>query len=176
MPRTKIDLFGKEFGLTRETIRNNLIQVFLRENAGTGKGNKCSVYIYNVEKLSDGEIVFLKRPARLNKGFDFEINVSGYNFGKQRKTTMPNHDCILTDLELKKKESSSNYKIFKLHIDDLFYCKKEVSDVELQKIKFNSGYPIDLTFKVIKWFFIEQDITYWNWSGRSMLYSGISIV
>lgn len=31
------------------------------------------------------------------------------------------------------------------------------------------GFPMDLIFKTSKWFFIEQDIRYWNYSGRNML-------
>ena len=38
------------------------------------------------------------------------------------------------------------------------------------------SYPVDMICKCIKWLFIEQDITYWNWSGRNMLYNGIKNV
>lgn len=31
--------------------------------------------------------------------------------------------------------------------------------------------PIAIILLAIKWLFIEQDITYWNWSGRNMLYN-----
>lgn len=40
-------------------------------------------------------------------------------------------------------------------------------------LHFNVGQPIETILKVVKWLFIEQDVTYWNWSGRSMLYSGL---
>jgi hypothetical protein len=30
-----------------------------------------------------------------------------------------------------------------------------------------------MIIKTIKWLFIEQDIRYWNYSGRDMLWSGV---
>ena len=34
-----------------------------------------------------------------------------------------------------------------------------------------AGLIILIILLAIKWLFIEQDITYWNWSGRNMLYN-----
>jgi hypothetical protein len=170
--RHKVDLIGKNFGETRKDIRKNLVLIFLDEEPGTGKGEACSIYEYTVETLSNGEFVYLKRPARLNKGFDFEVNVSNTNFGKKRKTTRPNHDTIFKDLSSKKNENPKEYLKLRLLIDNLYHCSV-VTDEEMNKLNFQSGYPVDLILKSIKWLFIEQDITYWNWSGRNMLYSGI---
>jgi hypothetical protein len=83
----KLEITGKN----RRAIREQVIRTFLKEQPGIGKGEECSVYLYEVERLTNGETVFLKRPGRLNKGFDFEINVSGTNFGTKRRTTMPSH-------------------------------------------------------------------------------------
>ena len=33
----------------------------------------------------------------------------------------------------------------------------------------NNQHPVYIVLLAIKWLFIEQDITYWNWSGRNML-------
>jgi len=33
--------------------------------------------------------------------------------------------------------------------------------------------PIAIILLAIKWLFIEQDITYWNWSGRNMLMNSL---
>lgn len=44
----------------------------------------------------------------------------------------------------------------------------DVTDEELAAVCFNSGYAVDHIVKTIKWLFIEQDIRYWNYAGRSM--------
>ena len=44
----------------------------------------------------------------------------------------------------------------------------DVSDEEMAGICFNNGLPVDHILKAIKWLFIEQDIRYWNYSGRNM--------
>lgn len=170
--RHEVDLTGKYFGKTRKDIRKNLVLVFLDEEPGTGRGEDCSIYTYKVENLRNGEFVYLKRPAILNKGFDFEVNVSNTNFGKKRRTTKPSHKVIFDDLSSKKNEDSKEYLKLRHLIDNLYNCS-DVTDEEIDYLNFQSGYPVDLLLKSIKWLFIEQDITYWNWSGRNMLYSGI---
>ncbi len=156
----------------RKTIREKLIKEFLKEKPGTGKGELTSVYLYYVETLTDGRRIYLKRPARLNKGMDFEVNVEQTNFGTIRRTAMPSHKSILKDLKSKKKKNPRNYKKVEALIEKIYSCE-DVSDAQMRAIKFDSGHPIELILKSIKWLFIEQDITYWNWSGRNMFYSGI---
>jgi hypothetical protein len=39
-----------------------------------------------------------------------------------------------------------------------------------------TAHPIEIILLAIKWLFIEQDITYWNWSGRDMLWGHIQTV
>ena len=34
-------------------------------------------------------------------------------------------------------------------------------------------YPAEMILKVFKWLFIEQEIRYWNYSGRDMLWQGV---
>jgi len=34
-------------------------------------------------------------------------------------------------------------------------------------------HPLEIILLAVKWLFIEQDITYWNWSGRGMLWNVI---
>lgn len=60
----------------RISMRENLIQAFLRETPGTGIGDNASRYQYNVERFGNYGI-FLKRPTQLNKGFDFTVNIDG---------------------------------------------------------------------------------------------------
>jgi hypothetical protein len=171
MPTTTIS-----FTLTannREDIRNELVNLFLQEQAGTGKGDDTSVYIYEVETLQNGETIYLKRPARLNKGFDFEVNVSNTSFGTGRRTTMPSYQHIHDDLLLKKDEDPIEFTKLKGTIEKIYLCQN-VTDAEMLGFAFTRGFPTDLLLKVIKWLFIEQDITYWNWSGRGMFYSYLS--
>ena len=129
-----------------------------------------SKYLYFVETLKDGNRIYLERPANLHNGFDFLINVENINFSTTNRIKYnPSHDNIFNDLKAKKTESQEKYKkLYKL-IEDVYNCK-EIEDTNLQ---FNSGYPVDLILKVAKWFFIEQDIRYWNYSGRAMFMSGV---
>ena len=41
-------------------------------------------------------------------------------------------------------------------------------DEEMMGLSFETGLPVDHIVKAIKWLFIEQDIRYWNYSGRNM--------
>ncbi len=65
----------------RISMREYLIQAFLRETPGTGIGDNASRYQYNVEQFGNYGI-FLKRPTQLNKGFDFTVNIDGLFFKK----------------------------------------------------------------------------------------------
>jgi len=119
----------------REKIRRQLVNFFLEELPGSGKGELCSHYIYYVDELSDGKRVFLKRPAVLNKGFDFEVHIEDVNFGKSRSTSMPSHRNIVEDLHLKKKENSGEYKKLSEVIKILFDCN-EPSLAQIKSLKF----------------------------------------
>jgi hypothetical protein len=47
---------------------------------------------------------------------------------------------------------------------------------DLKDVKFQSGFSVELILKVLKWFFIEQDIRDWNYSGRGMFKSGLDYI
>lgn len=106
--RKEIELKLK--GNTRRKLRENLIQEFLKEKAGKGTGDRSSKYFYFVEKLNDDRKIFLQRPANLNKGFDFDINVTETVFEGSRKKTRPTHNHITNDLRLKKSKNRTEYK------------------------------------------------------------------
>lgn len=159
---------------TRRQFRERIIQEFLKEEPGTGKGEFTSKYTYFVETLANGSRVFLTRPARLNNGFDFEIRVEGMKFtsAKGRTTNRPSHPVIFQDLIQKKAESGKAYSdLFKL-IEDVYNCN-EISPEDYSHLTFASGLPVDMLLFIIKWLFIEQDVTYWNYSGRAMFMSGV---
>ena len=50
---------------------------------------------------------------------------------------------------------------------------EDIDYTQFENIKFKDyqhiEHPIYIVLLAIKWLFIEQDITYWNWSGRNML-------
>ena len=86
----------------RTSIRSQVIIRFLGEEPGTGKKDKCSKYIYEVEATHDGYKVILKRPASLNKGVDFTVHVEGIRFRQKGLVDMPSHSDITNDLSEKK--------------------------------------------------------------------------
>ena len=70
-------------------------------------------------------------------------------------------------MAVKKAENPAMYKkLYKL-LKKVFDCH-EVTENEYKQIKFQSGLEVDHILKNIKWLFIEQDIRYWNYSGRNM--------
>lgn len=152
---------------TREQARKTLIQSFLNEKAGTGRKELASRHLYFVETLKDGRRIYLKRPASLNKGFDFEIWVKNWAQGRDGR---PSHKLILRDLRRKCKKNSRKYISLKRAIDGVYRCQEPDKLVhKFRRLRFKTGIGVELLLKVLKWMFIEQDMTYWNWSGRAML-------
>ena len=62
-------------------------------------------------------------------------------------------------------------------IEQIYYCK-DPSNITLQNLTNNviGTIKIETILKTIKWLFIEQDITYWSFSGRAMLFNGLQNV
>ncbi|EOU1462724.1 DNA adenine methylase [Clostridium perfringens] len=166
-----------EFNLSskdRKEIRYEIVNLFLNEEPGTGKQELSSKYIYYVETLLDGKRIFLKRPANLNKGFDFIIKVEDIEFReKGADKDAPRHSDIITDLKNKRNEDEDKYNELYSLIKDIYECK-DINSSDMEKLSFKNGYSVELVLKLIKWFFIEQDITYWNYSGRAMLMDNIN--
>ncbi len=164
-----IDLKNYNFSNDRAALRKELIGHFLDESPGTGKGDECSKYEYTM--FEEGDLkVFLKRPAQFNNGFDFTIHVAGINFNPNgRKTSRPTHDNILFDLAKKKEENPAEYEKLRSEINKVYICQP----YNVSGLKFNSGLPVATLVEVIRWLFAEQDVTYWNYSGRSMFYNGL---
>lgn len=163
-------------GNSRESYRYNLILKFLEEEAGTGKGELSSKYKYNVETTNSGRRIYLLRPANLNKGMDFTVHLENIQFrSKGAFKDRPTHSEIIQDLINKKNENPKEYEKVKPIIQRLFLCQP-VYDYEYQNIIFSTGVEIEGILKVIKWLFLEQDITYWNFSGRNMLYNSLKEV
>ncbi len=163
----KLESFSGNHEKDRNALRQLVLDEFIIEQAGTGKGNLTSKYRYNVELLSSGRSIYLERPAVLNKGFDFVIHVENEIFMNGKSN--PKHADILGDLRTKK---NADINIFNKLVDGIgrVYDCEDPDDFlyEYKDVVFKEGFSIELIMKVIKWLFIEQDIRFWNWSGRSM--------
>ncbi len=131
---------------------------------------------YFVEELSDKRRIYLERPARLNKGCDFVIYVEDLVVYKNGKDKAPSHNIVLDDLSEKKAllpEQEWNLVLFA--IESIYLCKSFATSYSIvEKVKnINNGCSYELLLKLIRWFFIEQDITYWSGEGRDKLYNAI---
>ena len=171
MPAFEITCSFSNEGSRKEVV-SRLIQAFFKEKMGTGRGEEASRYTYYVETLNSGNRVYLKRPANLHNGFDFLVCVENVNYAKvgERRRNYPSHDDIGNDLTLKKREDPIMYSRFYELLKRVYECH-DVDDSELNGIVFKTGLAPDHIIKVIKWLFIEQDIRYWNYSGRAMTWN-----
>lgn len=158
---------------TREKLRNAVVIKFLSEPPGYWKDGIKHVtrFKYFVEQLEDGRRIFLLRPTYLNKGIDFQVWVEMFDGINDRR---PSHANIFEDLKLKNEENPQDFhRAIKL-IDDVWNCKEPDSVLERKdKEAFHRGLPLEMLLKILKWLFIEQDITYWNYDGRRMLRKAI---
>lgn len=154
---------------SRDEVRMRVVNAFASEEPGMGRGNSASRYIYFVETLRSGDRVYLQRPANLHNGFDFLVCVENANYASpgKRRRNYPKHEDFETDLQAKKEENSERYMRLYSLLKRIYECE-DVSDAEMTELHFNSGLPVDHVLKAIKWLFIEQDIRYWNYSGRNM--------
>ena len=121
--------------------------------------------------LEDGRRIFLLRPAFLNKGIDFQVWVQKFDGYFDH---MPSHKDVFADLRKKAKENPANIPQLGRLIDQVYTCQEPDSVLGKEdKNLFHEGLPIEMLLKVLKWLFIEQDVTYWNYSGRGKLRAAI---
>lgn len=151
-----------------------VVSALAEEKPGAGQGDGASRYTYYVETLADGKRVYLRRPANLHYGFDFLVCVEGANYAPPggRRRNYPRHEDLGEDLARKRAEDPSMYRRLYALLKRVYQCH-DVTDGELEGLTFSSGLPADHIVKVAKWLFIEQDIRYWNYSGRAMTWGVI---
>ena len=70
--KTEINMAISNDG-SRNDVRMRVIEQLAKEAPGTGANELASRFIYYVETLSDGNRVYLRRPANLHYGFDFLV-------------------------------------------------------------------------------------------------------
>lgn len=161
----------------KASYRKQLIEEFLKEQPGTTKS--VTEYYYFVETLQNNKHIYLKRPTALNKGVDFEVRIEDiqFRYGKHGNIiatgNRPSHDDIKNDLARKKLENPIEFDRLKILLDKTYNCQP-INDLEYRDYSFTTGHSVEIIFKALKWLFIEQDVTYWNRSGRAMLYEGLS--
>lgn len=154
----------------RRDLLRFLYNTFASEEAGTT--NDTSRYTYYVETLENNTRIYLRRPAPRNNGIDFTVNSEGYTFrvGK-RNLRKPSHDNIISMLNAKRIE---NEILYDNQVKPLITCIFNVECLRDQDYRIpgfvDQCYPIELILKLLKWLFAEQDATYWNHSGRNMLF------
>lgn len=142
----------------------------MEENPGRGTGKFVSRYKYIIEKFSDERKLYLIRPAQYKIGFDFQIWMENWN--KTDTNKMPSYKDIIQDLKLKEVENQYNLNILLMGVNKIFICEDDdriIDWLNAKNIIFSCGEDIKVLLKVIKWMFIEQDLRYWNFSGRLKL-------
>ena len=161
---------------TREDYHKQLIMLFLEEQHGTSE--EWNYYDYFVETGKNDKRIYLHRPAYKNKGMDFEVRVEDYQFryGKYGNVissgNRPSHSEIWNDVNDKVVENPEDGIKLKALITKIYNCEDPKKE-EIEACYFTKGLPLDLLLYTIKWLFIEQDMTYWNQSGREMYYNGL---
>ena len=133
-------------------------------------------YRYNVERCEDGCRVYLLRPTWLNKGFDFMVNVEGFR-SRTRKPhgaskEMPSHDDVIHDLREKTSADPKHSGMWFDAVCAVYECQEpRVVLARHDRIRrpVLMGLPADQLLYIIKWLFIEQDLTYWLYTGRDKL-------
>jgi hypothetical protein len=136
-------------------------------------------YRYIVETCEDGKRIYLLRPTFLNKGFDFQVNLEGFKSAtreaKGMTKEMPSHGDVIDDLQRKVKAAPKSKEELYYAVCDLYDCVEpdEILHKRPHLRKLSAGLPIDKVLRIIKWLFIEQDLTYWLETGRNMFMCGI---
>lgn len=158
----------------RVSVRRKLLLKIGQEEAGTGTKKQASRYIYRVEKTRDGYWVELHRPAFLNKGIDFTVRIPGVQFNESKAKHwrhVPRHKDIASILRaLKSKHGTAKYAMISKAISDIYKCqdRKRLPNMRVEYL--SQSLHVDVALLSLKWLFIEQDLTYWNFSGRAKLF------
>lgn len=153
----RLELFLKVDQVDRKQIRVFVINTWLQE----AEGQK---YRYFVETLANNKRIYLERPARLNKGCDFIIFIEDFNLAQNGNDKPPNHKILFELLnEIKTSSSHKDWETLKNLITCVYNCEN-IFDGNKYSLE------VERVLKLAKWFFIEQDVTYWSYFGRNMLY------
>ena len=167
-PRTEIS-FTLPVLKSKADIRKFILEKWMEEEPEVE-------YRYFVEAFDDGSRLYLERPAQLNKGCDFVIYLENFlEFGNGNDKP-PSHKSLLAEIAAKKEALDS------AHWNELKAALQSVYEVREYNISRESTNAIDAAqgnlsaekiLSLTKWFFIEQDVTYWLRTGRRMFWGAI---
>jgi hypothetical protein len=156
----------------RQDIVKKVVNTFIdSEHSKKGRGVR---FRYPVEDLPNGQL-FIVRPGR-KKDFDFKVEVTpGMRLGTG------SHAEIEQDLRNKKQGNPKRFEDLLHAIDTIHSCSESDVDIIMRrylglKASFKTGAPVDVLLKVIKWMFIMEDIYYWDYQGRDMLYNHLKTI
>ncbi|MBE2254911.1 MAG: hypothetical protein IAE65_01835 [Ignavibacteria bacterium] len=154
----------------KKSLRDLILQQWILETPN-------SKYRYFVETLTNKDRIYLVRPGRLNKGCDFVIYIENQIIFKNGNDRPPKQDFIINDLIIKKNNlTQTEWNELLNDIDSIYNCNPfqtaNAFCINLPTI----GENYDLILKTLRWFFIEQDITYWSGIGRDMLFNRINSI
>ena len=159
-------------GVNRSDLRRAIAEKWIEETPYTN-------YRYNVERCENGNRIYLLRPTFLNKGFDFMVNVEGFRSllrtPKGQSKEMPSHKDVLHDLGAKLQAHPNVAGDLFSAVCEVYDCV-EPSDILVRNstvATIDTGLPPDQILYIIKWLFIEQDLTCWLWTGRDKLMGAI---
>ena len=155
---------------TREELRRRVVEAFLEEQSGEGRPTK---YHYVVETLTDSRKIYLRRPTRRGS-FDFEVWVEKW---ARFEDIRPGYEKITHDLENKFSEDPVKFETLYKAITRVHGCEEpDLILKDYPNLNFQKGENVELILKTLKWMFIEEDVHYWNYSGRYMLRSHLDSI
>jgi hypothetical protein len=155
--------------MSREKTRSRVLNIWMLECPGRGRGDKMQRYRYNVEKLSDGSWVYLLRPAGLNKGCDFVVLCENWLRYKNGNPRPPKHEDISSSINQFGRKFPRKLRLLLHAIRLVWECKPVKSLIGKFSPRDNQRLMVERILGIVRWMFIEQDITYWAASGRAML-------
>lgn len=129
---------------------------------------------YYVETLKNNKRIYIERPTMLNKGCDFVVYVEDLLLWKNGNDRPPKHDDVLDDLHQKKANlTDEQFKKLISAITTIYNVEEyDIAEQYIETLP-SVGWDYEVLLKLLRWLFIEQDITYWSGEGRNMLYSAI---
>jgi hypothetical protein len=163
--KTHTELTIEIHSTDRAGVRAEVFQHWIREQPGTPTVR--NTYRYNVETLSDGSRIYLTRPTRLNKGADFVICCEGFTKFKNGNDKPPSHNNLVMEFSDLGRPAVQMKELLTA-LRRIWDCENSAKALEGLRI-FRGNARAERVLLLAKWFFIEQDVTYWTESGRHML-------
>ena len=150
----------------RAAVRAEVFQYWISEQPGSPTVR--NTYCYDAETHSDGSLIYLTRPTRLNKGADFVILCQGFTKFKNGNDKPPSHNDLESEMKSLVSLSSAHKAEILTALRRIWDCESSKQVLEDLKL-FKGNTRAERVLLLAKWFFIEQDVTYWTDSGRHML-------